>query len=154
MGSNKYLLIKQMSAKLATLLCLISCRRVSDVRALYLTIRVFTMKGVTCHLSRRPKCNSKLVYYPAFHNACKLCVLRALKAYEDATVDIRPQGVRQLHIALTKPHGTVSSPKIVRWVCWPMQETGIDTSQFGADSVHGSMKWKAFSLGACLEDIK
>lgn len=45
--SNKYLSRKQISAKLAMLLCLISCRRVSDVRALDLTGRICTPEGVT-----------------------------------------------------------------------------------------------------------
>lgn len=91
--------------------------------------------------------------YPAFPDVPKLCVVRALKAYEVATVDIRPQSVRQLFITLTKPHGAVSTPTIERWVSWVMQEAGIVTPHFRAHSVRGAMASKAFSLGVRLEDI-
>lgn len=43
---NRYLSRKELSAKLAMLLCLISCRRVSDVRALDVTSRVFSPSGL------------------------------------------------------------------------------------------------------------
>lgn len=74
-----------------------------DVRALDLTGRVFTQGEVTFHIFRCTKSNSKTVSYSAFPDVPKLCVVRAMKAYESVT-DLCPQGKRQLLIALTKPH--------------------------------------------------
>lgn len=113
----------------------------------------FVPRKGSLNISRRTKTNARSVSYPAFPAVPKLCVVRALKAYEVATVDIRPQGIKQLFIALTKPHRAVSSPTIARWVRWIMQKAGIDVSRFGAHSVRGAMASKAFSLGARLEDI-
>lgn len=150
---NRYLSRKELSAKLAMLLCLISCRRVSDVRALDVTSRVFSPSGVTFTIRRRTKCGSTSVSYPALPDSPKLCVVACLKAYEEMSEEFRPPGERQLLIALRKPHRAVSSPTIARWVRWIMQEAGIDLRAFGAHSTRGAMASKAFTLGARLEDI-
>lgn len=70
---NSYLSRKEISAKLAMLLCLISCKRVSDVRALDISARVFTPEGVTFTVSRRTKSSIGSVTYPAFPDSPKLC---------------------------------------------------------------------------------
>lgn len=150
---NRYLSLKELLAKLAMLLYLISCRRVSDVHALDISARVFSPEGVTFTVSCRTKSMTRSVSYPAFPDTPILCVVQCLKAYEDLTLDLRPPGEQQLLIALRKPHRAVSSPTIARWVRWVMQEAGIDTKQFGAHSARGAMASKAFSLGARLEDL-
>ena len=81
----RYISKKQLSAKLTMLLCLISCKRVSDVRALALAGRVFSTEGVLFHISKRTKTNIRSVHYPVFLNNHKLCVVRCLKEYEDVT---------------------------------------------------------------------
>lgn len=148
--SNRHLSRKELSAKLAMLLCLISCRRVSDVRALDISGRMFTPEGVTFTLLRRTKCHTRVISYPAFPDSPKLCVVQCLKAYELMTEEFRPPGERQLLISLRKPFKAVSSPTIARWV---MQEAGISLRLFGAHLVRGAMASKAFGLGARLEDI-
>lgn len=139
--ANKYLSLKEFSAKLAMLLCLISCRRVSDVRALDVSARVFSPEGVTFTVGRRTKSLSRTISYPAFFDVPKLCVVQCLKAYENMTQELCPLGERQL-IALRKPHKAVSSPTIARWVRWVMQEVDIDTKQFGPTLLEGPLHLK------------
>ncbi|KAJ1084893.1 hypothetical protein NDU88_005033, partial [Pleurodeles waltl] len=86
--------------------------RVSDVRALDLLSRIFTPQGVIFHVSRRMKTDSRLISHPDFDKAPKLCVVRCLKAYEQATEDIPPPGKRQLLISIKKPVRAVSSSTI------------------------------------------
>ncbi|KAJ1123547.1 hypothetical protein NDU88_002016, partial [Pleurodeles waltl] len=74
--SNKYFSRKQMSAKLATLLCFLSCCRVSDVRALALTGRVFALEGVLFRIHRRTKSNSHTISFPQLPQIPKLCIVR------------------------------------------------------------------------------
>lgn len=114
--SNQHLSRKELSAKLAMLLCLVSCHRVSDVRALDVTSRVFTPDGVTFRIRRRTKSDSRLVSYPAFDICPKLCVVRCLKEYEAMTEESRPPGEQQLLNSLRKPFKAVSPPTIARWV--------------------------------------
>lgn len=99
---NKYLPMKQLSVKLAMLLCLLSCRRVSDFWALDITGRVFTPEGVLFHISRRTKYNSTTVSYSALQENPKLCIVGTIKAYEIMTEELRPHGEKQLLITLTK----------------------------------------------------
>lgn len=150
---NRFLSRKELSAKLAMLLCLVSYRRVSDVRALDVTGRIFSPTGVTFTIRRCTKCGTSSISYPAFPDSPKLCVVACLKAYEEMTEEFRPPGERQLLIALNKPHKAVSSPTIACLVRWIMQEAGIDLRAFGAHSTRGAMASKAFTLGARLEDI-
>lgn len=101
--TNKYLSRKQLSSKLAMLLCLVSCRRVSDVRALDISGRSFTPDGVTFQVSRRTKTQSRVISYPSFPDCPQLCVVRCIRAYKTMTEEVRPHGKRQLLIALRKP---------------------------------------------------
>lgn len=66
LAAQLFLSRKELSAKLATLLCLVSCRRVSDVRALDASARIFSPEGVTFTIHRRTKCHTKVISYPAF----------------------------------------------------------------------------------------
>lgn len=86
--ANKYLSLKEFSAKLAMLLCLISCRRVSDVRALDVSARVFSPEGVTFTVGRRTKSLSRTISYPAFFDVPKLCgaVPQGLREYDSRTL--------------------------------------------------------------------
>lgn len=134
---NRFLSRKELSAKLAMLLCLVSCRRVLDVRALDISGRICSPSGVTFTIQQRTKCETKVISYPAFPDCPKLCVVSCLKAYEEMSEDLRPTGEQQLLIALSKPHRAVSSPTIARWVRWVMQEARINLRVFGAHSTRG-----------------
>lgn len=145
---NCFLSRKKLSAKLAVLLCLISCRLVSDVRTLDITGQTFSSSGVTFTLSRRTKCNTRVLFYQPFPYSPMLCVVQCLKAYEAMSTEFRPLDKCQLLIALRRLHKAVSSPTIARWVRWMMQEAGIDLQHFGAHSALGAVTSKTFSLGA------
>lgn len=149
--ANEGLSSKQLSAKRTVLLCLVSCRRVSDVRALDLAGRVFTPAGVSFTISRRTKTHSRCISYPAFPHHGKLCVVQCLKCYEDCTREIRNDVAGQLLISLQRPFRPVTASTLARWVTW-LRLAGIDT-MFGAHSVRGAVASKAFYTGSRLQDI-
>lgn len=150
---NDKLTRKQLSSKLAMLLCLSACRRSSDAKALDLAGRVFTPQGVSFNITSRTKTMSRCVDYHAFPNNPKLCVVQCLKAYEECTRSFRTADVAQLLIALQKPHKPVTAATIARWLKDVMREAGIDTQRFGAHSIRGSMASKTFMLGSTVQDI-
>lgn len=135
------------------LLCLVSCKRVSDIRALDLAGRQYTPDGVTFNITRRTKCNSSLVSYPSFPDNPKLCVVHCLKEYEVSTAEFRSDPKGPVFLALQKPFRPVTPATLARWVRWLMTEAGIDVSKFGAHSVRGAMASKSFSMGVSLSDI-
>ncbi|KAM4807601.1 integrase/recombinase xerD homolog [Rhinophrynus dorsalis] len=150
---NDVLTLKQISAKLTMLLCLISFKRVSDIHALDLHSRSFTPEGVRFVIRRRTKTSMRAVIYPPFPERPQLCVVQCLKAYERRTALLRKSGWTQLLISFRKPHLPVSSATLARWVRWIMQLSGIDISLFGAHSSRGAMASKALQVGGRLEDV-
>ncbi|KAM4795754.1 LOW QUALITY PROTEIN: uncharacterized protein WCC33_000837 [Rhinophrynus dorsalis] len=149
---NHLLSLKQLSAKLTVLLCLISFRRVSDVRALDIRFRSFVPEGVKFCIFSRTKTLSREIVYPAFPQKPQLCVVQCLQTYELATSNLRSLNSHQLLLSFIKPHLPVSSTSLARWVRWVMHLAGIDTS-FGAHSSRGAMASKSLMTGGRLEDI-
>ncbi|KAM4795634.1 uncharacterized protein WCC33_000698 [Rhinophrynus dorsalis] len=150
---NDLLSLKQLSAKLTMLLCLISFKRVSDVKALDISSRSYVPSGVQFTLCRRTKTNVRKVFYPSFADRPQLCVVRCLQVYEHRTASLRNFTFPQLLISFRRPYLPVSAATLARWVRWLMQLAGIDVSLFGAHSSRGAMASMAFHLGGRLEDI-
>ncbi|KAM4721757.1 integrase/recombinase xerD homolog [Rhinophrynus dorsalis] len=151
--ANNLLSLKQLSAKLTMLLCLISFKRVSDVRALDFQSRSFTPQGVQFRVSRRTKTAVRIISYPAFPSQPQLCVVKCLQEYELRTTAFRSPSSSQLLISFRNPHLPVSAATLARWVRWIMQLAGLDVSLFGAHSTRGAMASKAIQSGGRLEDI-
>lgn len=76
--ANRYLSRKQLFAKLTMLLCLISCKRVSDVQALDLAGRVFSPEGVSFTITCRTKSIFRLVTYSSLPDNSQLYVVQCL----------------------------------------------------------------------------
>ncbi|XP_040266255.1 uncharacterized protein LOC120980933 [Bufo bufo] len=97
---NSALSLRQLFAKLLALFCLISCKRVSDVRALDFDARSFTPEGVTFNISRRTKTNIRSVSYPSFPSAPVLCPVACLREYESRTRAHRSPDMSQLFLSI------------------------------------------------------
>ncbi|XP_044149929.1 uncharacterized protein LOC122938468 [Bufo gargarizans] len=150
---NAALSLRQLSAKLLTLFCLISCKRVSDVRALDHDARSFTPEGVTFNITRRTKTNIRSVSYPSFPSSPALCPVVCLREYELRTRSHRSADNPQLFLSIRHPFGPVTSPTLARWMKWIMSLSGIDTTIFTAHSARGAAATALAVSGARLEDI-
>ena len=83
-----------------------------------------------------------------------LCPVKCLKAYEAATVSFRKGSDQdQLFLAISQPHGPVSSSTIARWLKTVMQLAGIDTSKFSAHSTRGASSSAAAMSGVSMHQI-
>lgn len=144
---------KRLSIKLASLLCLISCRRVSDVKALEIHNRSYDAFGVRFEITKRTKTMSDMIFYPRFDACKKLCVVDCMKEYDSRMDPRRTAGVNQLLISFVKPFKPVSSSSIARWVKLGMQFAGIDLLRFQPHSLRGAMASQSFWKGGKLDDI-
>ncbi|XP_044142751.1 uncharacterized protein LOC122932427 [Bufo gargarizans] len=151
--SNELLSLRQLSAKLVTLFCLISCKRVSDVRALDWDARSFTPEGVHFNISRRTKTSIRSVSYPRFPTSPQLCPVACLREYEDRTRPLRSLSLPHLFISFRSPFAPVTSVTLSRWVKWILSLSGIDTSIFTAHSVRSATATSMTLSGARLEDV-
>lgn len=134
---NAYLSCKELTGRLVILLCLISCKWVSEVCGLDISARIFTTEGVSFTIARHTKSNTRVVHYLSFMVHPKLCVVRCLRVYESMMEDYRPPGTAQLFILLKKPFKPVLVETIARWERLILPEAGTDTSSFGAHSIRG-----------------
>ncbi|XP_040264037.1 uncharacterized protein LOC120979380 [Bufo bufo] len=150
---NSELSLRQLSAKLVTLLCLISCKRVSDVRALDHDARSYTPEGVTFDISRRTKTHIRSVSYPVFPASPSLCPVACLKEYEVRTSPYRSRELPQLFLSTIRPFAPVTTPTLARWMKWIMELSGVDVSLFSAHSARGASATSLAVSGARLEDI-
>ncbi|XP_053321093.1 uncharacterized protein LOC128492534 [Spea bombifrons] len=150
---NPALSLKQLSAKLLLLFCVLSCKRVSDVRALDFFAKVYRPDGVLFDISRRTKTNIKSVFYPAFPHRPLLCPVLCLREYELRTQSLRDPSSPPLFISFKLPHCPVSTSTLSRWLKWILQLAGIDMSIFSPHSVRGASASKASSIGCRMEDI-
>ena len=152
-GDNSDLSLKLLSIKLTVLLCLISVKRVSDVRALDISRRQFSPQGVLFSIVRRTKTGITSVFYPSFPDHPLLCVVRCLRAYELRTSDLRTANSSQLLVSYVRPHSPVSSASLARWVRTAMEMAGIDVTMFGAHSTRSAMATKVLVSGGSLSDL-
>ena len=152
-GDNTNLSLKLLSMKLTVLLCLLSVKRVSDVRALDISRRQFSPQGVEFSIVRRTKTGISSVFYPSFPDHPFLCVVRCLQTYESQTSALRSAGSSQLLLSYVKPHFPVSPASLARWVRTAMDMAGIDVTLFGAHSTRGAMATKVLVSGGSLYDL-
>ncbi|XP_056388255.1 uncharacterized protein LOC130283090 [Hyla sarda] len=150
---NDDLSLKLLSYKLTVLLCLVSIKRVSDVKALDISRRQFSPQGVKFSVVRRTKTGIHSVFYPFFPAHPRLCVVRCLQAYESQTADLRSPDFSQLLVSYVRPHHPVTSATLARWVRSAMEMAGIDVSLFGAHSSRGAMATKIVTSGGSLSDL-
>ena len=93
-------------------------------------------------------------FFARFPHNTNLCPVRTLQAYETATQNIRDNNKEtKLFLATIKPHKTVASSTIARWLKTIMERAGIDTSIFKAHSVRSASVSTAASAGVTTADI-
>lgn len=97
--NNADLSLGQLSSKLATPLCLISCKLMSDVQALELGACCFSPQGVTFSVSRCTKMSIRSVSYPAYPHNLNLCPVDCLWEYVHRTASLPDPSCQDLSIS-------------------------------------------------------
>ena len=157
LGKNETLSLKHMTWKTVMLLALTRPSRSADLSSLDLKLRTFRVDGVKFSPSRLSKQSRQgksieTFFFPSYPDTPELCPVRALKAYEKLTVDIRGKESK-LFLAIIKPHRAVVSSTIARWLRAILEAAGVDTSIFNAHSVRGASTSKAANMGVTTNDI-
>ena len=160
MGSNEDLSLKQLSQKLAVLMALVEASRTSELRALDLRFRVYKPDGVQFRLAsltkkRTPGAPPKVLFFGAFPEEERLCVMKCLHHYEKVTSEFRLEGGddQPLFLSYTKPHKPVTAQRIAHWIKDLLAEAGVDTKVFKAHSVRGASTSAAMAKGVSISDI-
>ena len=92
-------------------------------------------------------------FFPPFPHNSKLCPVETLKQYELLTSSLRSHNVSILSISLVKPHKSVSSATVARWMREVLRLAGIDVSIFSGHTTRGASTSAAARAGISTNDI-
>lgn len=151
------LTLKNLSLKLVTLLALASAQRGQTLQALNVTnMKIQEDKIIFVVSDRlkttRPGHESVNVVFPALRDNCPLCPRLHLLEYIKRTEALR-NGCTQLFISYCKPHKSVTSSTLARWIKQVLETAGIDVQKYTAHSTRSAATSKAFLNGASISDI-
>ena len=159
MGGNESLSLKQLSQKLVVLMALVAASRTSELKALDIRFRTYKPDGVLFRLAsltkkRSPGLPPRKLFFGAFPEDRRLCVVECLRRYERETAEFRQPESREkpLFLSYVHPHKPVTSQRLAHWVKDLLVEAGVDQS-FKAHSVRGASTSAAMARGVSLADI-
>ena len=153
--------LKQSTLKLAMLMALISFNRCDSLHKLDLRFHYFKCYGVNFIIPTHTKTSSpskfKEIFFPAFPQDRRLCVVNYLKHYKEYTAEYRPKQSPStpdpLFRSIVSPYKPISSTTFARWIKTVLKDSGIDTSTFGSHSTRSASTSAAQKLGVSVSDI-
>ena len=141
MGDNATLKLKQLSLKLATLFALTCPKRVSSLSNLDLNHYKLSPEGLTFTLfttkTTRPD-ETVSAFYTCFPDDKRLCPVACFQQYISMTAEFRKimkDQSNKLFISFIKPHKPVTPSTLARWIRSLLDQAGIDTEIFKANSI-------------------
>ena len=144
--------LKQSTVKLAMLVTLISFNRCDSLHKLGLRFHYFKRDTKTSGPSK-----VKEIFFPAFPQDRRLCVINYLKHYKEYTAEYRPKQSPStpdpLFLSIVSPDKPISSTTFARWTKTVLKDSGIDTSTFGSHSTRSASTSAAQKLGVSVSDI-
>ena len=96
----------------------------------------------------------RTLFFGAFPENAKLCVVQCLRHYEKVTEEFRQvdNDSNPLILSYIKPHRPITVQRIAHWIK-DMLEAGVDTGTFKAHSVRGAATSAALAKGVTIEEI-
>ena len=130
MADHEDLSFKELTLKTVMLMALANADRASDLHLLdirYMRPLPDRIKFSVPGLSKTRRSGPpREVEYSRFADDQKLCPVRALLSYIDVTKDKRSEKEYKLFLALKKPHMSVSTSTISRWLKEMLRAAGIN----------------------------
>ena len=152
------LTLKELSLKLALLLCLVSGgQRMLTIHLINLKHIKYVGKQVFIPIMQKIK-QSKAgnhIYHLSFKTYpkdTKLCVFAHLKRYIELKQDLKSSSDK-LFFSYAKPHQAISRDTISRWCKNAMELNGIDSQKYSTHSTRSAASSKAKSMEMSLKNI-
>ena len=157
MEDNDLLTLKELTLKLATLLCLVLCQRAQTIHSFDVKYIKLDPHGVhigfpTPLKQTRPGYHPKPIFIPYFVSERKVCPIATLEVYIDKTSIIRGEETRLL-LSFIKPHKAITSKTVSRWLKTSLKASGIDVSIFQGHSVRVAGSSNAKQSGVPITNI-
>ena len=151
---NKVLSLTIISQKLATLIALACLLRVSEIAAISVSSINFSESTTTFSISRPRKTQhlGPLRSFSLPRLSGPTCPVDCLQNYVERTASLRQQHCDRLFISLKRPHKSIDSSTIARWIKQCLTSAGVN-NDFGAHSTRGSAASKAARAGISTNQI-
>lgn len=154
---NEELNLEQLSKKAITLLALATAHRVQTFSVI--KIDNITTSNERIHIkipdiikTSRPGCKQPVLSLSFFGNKPSVCPATTLVSYINKTKSLRKSAV--LFISIKKPHNSVGSQTLSRWIKRTLKDSGIDTNIFSAHSTRHASTSRAYTLGVSIDTIR
>lgn len=154
---NETLNLEKISYKLSTLLALTTAHRAQtiskiDIRNIEFHINETCIKIPDLIKTSRPGATQPVLVLPFYREKPEICPVVTLRSYLGMTKDLRSDHC--LFVSLKKPHKSVTSQTISRWIKATLGSCGVDVSTFTAHSTRHAVTSKAYKLGVNLNLIR
>ncbi len=136
------LTLKELSHRLAVLLCLLSAQRCQTILFLNVKHMQVSESAYTFHIADKLKHTRRRVHQKPLHflkyaAEPKLCLYSHLSEYLRRTASFRAEQ-SQLLLSFVRPHLPVSKDTIARWCRTVLGKAGIDMSKYGCHSTRAA----------------
>lgn len=142
LGAPSPLSMKNLTLKVVMLMALLSGQRRQILHSLRIDLMslstdkcVFTITSLL--KTSRPGKHLSFIEFQAYAPDIRLYVVRHLEHYVSKTSSLRGDE-KKLLISYSKPHKSVSTVTISRWLKTTLQQAGIDTSKYSAHSTRSA----------------
>lgn len=155
---NSKISLERLTFKLVTLLALVTAQRMQCLSLIDVRNIEENAEGIEVKIpekvktSRVTKIQPNLII-PFFKKDKSICVASTLKCYLEKTADLRGSETK-LFIATRRPHKSVSTQTLSRWIKRTLRDSGIDTTMFDAYSTRHASTSAANRNGVNIDAIK
>ncbi|XP_031350169.1 uncharacterized protein LOC116175923 [Photinus pyralis] len=158
LGPNSTLSLKDLSAKLVTLLALATGHRLQTIQLIKLTNLHTSPQGIQIPITDPIKTSGTnrsqpCLQIPRFAENPLLCVATTLIDYIEATKPLRTPNQDYLFITFKKPYKTATKQSISRWIKNTLLTAGLDTNVFKPHSFRHASTSAAYRHGLSLSNI-
>ncbi|XP_045763967.1 uncharacterized protein LOC123866438 [Maniola jurtina] len=157
---NNNLNLEYLTKKVVTLLMLVTAHRVQTIGKINLdniTInnnhQLISIKIHDLIKTSRPGSAQPYLNIPFYKDRPEICPAKTLVTYIDRTKPLR-NNEKVLFISFKKPHKSVSTNTISRWIKDTLSVSGVDTSIFSAHSVRHAATSAAYRKGINIDTIR
>lgn len=155
---NNEISLESLSYKCITLLALTTAHRMQTFSLIDLDNIDQDHESVEIKIPDRIKTTRKGAFQPNlilpfFNDNPEVCAASALLCYIDRTKELRKDN-KKLFISFKKPHKSVSTQTLSRWVKIVLKNSGIDTAKFSAHSTRHAAVSAANRKGVQLDVIR
>lgn len=150
--------LEMITKKLVTLLALVTAHRVQTLSKIVIDNIIFSPTKATINITEliktsRAGCPLPILIIPFFNEKPAICPGKTLQDYLNLTKSLRGN-VKQLFIGLKKPHLSVSSQTLSRWIRDMLSRAGVPVASFSAHSTRHAATSAAHRLGISLDVIR